>query len=173
MLEEFFQPISRVLLVPVMILLILALMCSLVALGAFLREACARRRPARAIAAQAALKQLFELQGRAPAARYLEELEERYLDQIERLFLLSRTAPMLGLAGTLIPLGPALQAVSDGALDLLSRSLIVAFDTTVIGIVAGGLALVIGSVRRRWFERDLEELERSLPPLGEAPCPAA
>jgi biopolymer transport protein ExbB/TolQ len=35
----------------------------------------------------------------------------------------------------------------------------VAFDTTVIGLLAGIIGFVLGRMRRRWYDAAMEELE--------------
>lgn len=78
--------------------------------------------------------------------------------RIERVDILARLAPILGVMGTLIPLGPGLAAMSEGDLATLSRAVITAFDTTVMGLLAGAVAYVIGRLRRRWYDALLDEL---------------
>lgn len=79
--------------------------------------------------------------------------------RIERADFITRIAPMLGLMGTLIPLGPGLAALGDGELTILTTAMTVAFDTTVIGLLAGIVGFVLGRVRRRWYDRAVQELE--------------
>jgi len=88
-------------------------------------------------------------------AAAVERLARR---RIERVDLVARLAPMLGLMGTLIPLGPGLSALGRGELDVLATAVTVAFDTTVVGLLAGAIAYVIGRLRRRWYEGVLERL---------------
>ena len=56
---------------------------------------------------------------------------------------ISKVSPMLGLMGTLIPLGPGIMAIGSGDTQLLSDSLLVAFDTTITGLVVAALALLV------------------------------
>lgn len=85
----------------------------------------------------------------ALAIRLLEQ--DRY-DRIVRLSeLLARLAPMFGLLGTLIPLGPGIIALGQGDTYTLSTSLLTAFDTTVAGLVAAAFATVISTIRRGWY----------------------
>lgn len=85
----------------------------------------------------------------ALAIRLLEQEQDRY-DRIVRLSeLLARLAPMFGLLGTLIPLGPGIIALGQGDTYTLSTSLLTAFDTTVAGLVAAAFATVISTARRR------------------------
>ena len=87
--------------------------------------------------------------------------------RIERTDFLTRIAPMLGLMGTLIPLGPGLSALGEGELSILTTAMSVAFDTTVLGLLVGIIGFVIGRLRRRWYEDTLNTMERS-ESLGEA-----
>ena len=68
---------------------------------------------------------------------------------------------MLGLMGTLIPLGPGLAALGEGDLQVLTTAMITAFDTTVIGLLAGMIGFVLGRLRRRWYDRALLALTPS------------
>lgn len=93
------------------------------------------------------------------ARQFLDEQEFRALKVLEKTDLIAKLGPILGLMGTLIPLGPGLAALGRGDLTALSQAVIIAFDTTVVGIAAGGIAFFISKVRRRWYERDLSALE--------------
>lgn len=90
---------------------------------------------------------------------FLDEQELRAMKTLEKTDLVAKLGPILGLIGTLIPLGPGLAALGQGDLNALSQAIIIAFDTTVVGIAAGGIAFLISKVRRRWYERDLSRLE--------------
>ncbi len=81
--------------------------------------------------------------------KYFERYANRHL---ERSDLLARSGPILGLMGTLIPLGPGLTALGAGNIDILATALTVAFDTTVVGLLVGLVAYVLSRVRRRWYE---------------------
>ena len=80
------------------------------------------------------------------------ELLEREQDRYDSIVKLSELlAPMLGLLGTLIPLGPGIIALGQGDTYTLSTSLLTAFDTTIAGLVAAALAIVVSAIRRRWY----------------------
>ncbi len=79
--------------------------------------------------------------------------------RLERADLLARIPPMLGLMATIIPLGPGLAALGRGDPAQLASAVTVAFDATVLGLVAGIGGLVIGKQRRRWYEETLEAME--------------
>ncbi len=80
------------------------------------------------------------------------QFEHYAIKRIERVDLLARSGPILGLMGTLIPLGPGLSAMGQGQLDILATAITVAFDTTVIGLLVGLLGYLLGRIRRRWYE---------------------
>jgi Biopolymer transport proteins len=61
--------------------------------------------------------------------------------------------------GTLIPMGPGLAALGSGDIVTLSNAIIVAFDTTVVGIGAGALAYVISKIRRRWYSEYIANID--------------
>ncbi|MGD9623599.1 MAG: MotA/TolQ/ExbB proton channel family protein [Arcobacter sp.] len=79
--------------------------------------------------------------------------------RIERADFITRLAPMLGLMGTLIPLGPGLAALGDGDVKILSTAMSVAFDTTVLGLFCGMIGFVIARLRRRWYDKALSIME--------------
>ena len=66
---------------------------------------------------------------------------------------------MFGLMGTLIPLGPGLIALGQGDTKTLSSSLLIAFDTTVAGLISAAVSYIISSVRNRWYEEYMVNLE--------------
>lgn len=78
---------------------------------------------------------------------------------IDRTNLIVRLGPMVGLLGTLIPLGPGIVALGQGDVATLSQSLATAFNTTIVGVFAAGLAYVVSMVRRHWYQRDSVLLE--------------
>lgn len=96
---------------------------------------------------------------RAVAGKDAAALAVRARRRIDRADLLSRVGPMLGLMGTLIPLGPGLAALGRGQLAELAQAVTVAFNTTVLGLLIGIIGFVIGRLRRRWYDAAMEELE--------------
>ncbi len=65
---------------------------------------------------------------------------------------------------TIIPLGPGLAALGQGNPSQLAQAVTTAFDATVLGLIAGIIGLVIGKLRRRWYEDVLEALENQAAP---------
>lgn len=89
----------------------------------------------------------------------LEDVELDISRHLSRLTFGTRLGPMLGLVGTLVPLGPALTGLASGDIQALSGNLVIAFTTTVFGILIGGFAYAISVIRRGWYEQDLSDLE--------------
>lgn len=83
----------------------------------------------------------------------LEHQERRRYEGVVKVTdMASRIAPMLGLLGTLIPLGPGIVAMGTGNIAELSSSLLTAFDTTALGLMTAAVALIISAVRKRWYK---------------------
>ncbi|MDO4564185.1 MAG: MotA/TolQ/ExbB proton channel family protein [Clostridia bacterium] len=95
----------------------------------------------------------------ALAIRLITEEQVRY-DKIVRFSdLIVKLGPVFGLLGTLIPLGPGIIALGQGDTALLSSSMLIAFDTTIIGLICSGLALMISSIRKSWYRNYMSLLE--------------
>lgn len=88
----------------------------------------------------------------------LQEYEIEVSRLLDKTRILVRVGPMLGLMGTLIPMGAALLALSQGDLAQMSNCLIIAFGTTVAGLAIGVLAYVISVVRERWYAEDTKDM---------------
>lgn len=93
------------------------------------------------------------------ALNLIEEEEVKLTKSLEKVDIVTRIGPTLGLMGTLIPMGPGLAALGNGDVTTLASAIIVAFDTTVVGIGSGAIAYVISKVRRRWYEEYLSNLQ--------------
>ena len=91
--------------------------------------------------------------------KILEDLELGMARSLTTLSFIARIAPMLGLMGTLIPLGPALTGLATGNIKALAGNLVVAFTTTVVGILVGGCAFAMSLVRKNWYNQDLSDIE--------------
>ena len=89
--------------------------------------------------------------------RLLDALRERGADTA--LLIRSKRAPMLGPLGTLIPLGPGIIALGQGDTQTLSTSLLTAFDTTIAGLCAAAVCLVVTTLRKRWYGGYMADLE--------------
>lgn len=102
----------------------------------------------------------MDLESRIALAKKLVSSREKKLEKrLSYTDIITRIGPTLGLMGTLIPMGPGLAALGTGDIVTLSNAIIVAFDTTVVGIGAGALAYVISKIRRRWYGEYIANLD--------------
>ena len=72
---------------------------------------------------------------------------------------MARLGPMLGLMGTLIPMGPALVGLAAGDIVAMAENLQVAFSTTVVGLFVGGIGFAVSQAKQRWHGEALNDLE--------------
>lgn len=93
------------------------------------------------------------------AQRAVIEYDLYVSKRLDRVRLLVRAGPALGLMGTLIPLAPALAALGKGQPSVLADELQTAFAITVVGVLVGLVAFTIALIRERYFTRDLADLE--------------
>jgi len=103
----------------------------------------------------------------ALARKLLSGEELHYARITNRTDLVARLGPMLGLMATLIPLGPGMIALGQGDTKILAESLLTAFDATVTGLAAAGVAYAISRLRKRWYEDYLSSLEALMESLLE------
>ena len=94
--------------------------------------------------------------------KLLQDYEFYTMKRLEKTRILVRIGPMLGLMGTLIPLAPALVALSRGDTRLLAENLTLAFSATVIGLLIGGLGFIVSIVRDRIYQQDISDMEYML-----------
>ena len=93
------------------------------------------------------------------AKKLIEAEENKFSKRLEKTDIITKIGPTLGLMGTLIPMGPGLAALGSGDVNTLANAIIVAFDTTVVGIGAGAVAYFVSKIRRRWYEEYLSDLD--------------
>ena len=72
---------------------------------------------------------------------------------------LTKLGPILGLMGTLIPMGPALAGLAIGDIASMAYNMQIAFATTVVGLVAGAVGFLTQQVKQRWYLQDMTNLE--------------
>lgn len=88
------------------------------------------------------------------AQSLLENYENNLDFVVKKSDLIVKLGPTFGLLGTLIPLGPGIIALAQGDTATLSYSLLAAFDTTVIGLIAGSICMIVSLTRKRWYSKD-------------------
>ena len=153
-IEGLMYAASQLFLIPVLLAIGVLFLHAFHALGAFLWQARQRR------VGLAAGFEWSEARRQDPGLRIVD-LEALALARLEFARIATRVAPMLGLAATMIPMGPALKALGDGELGDVSRSLMVAFSAVILALIAAALGYWVVSVRRRWYASDLLTLEKS------------
>jgi biopolymer transport protein ExbB/TolQ len=95
----------------------------------------------------------------AIAVPLVERERARYAGIVRISDIITKIGPMFGLLGTLIPLGPGIIALGRGDTLTLSQSLLVAFDTTIAGLITAAFAFVISTVRKKWYAEYMTALE--------------
>lgn len=78
---------------------------------------------------------------------------------LDKTSMIVRIGPGLGLIGTLIPMGTGLASLGQGDITKLSSDLVVAFTTTVAGLMISLVAYFIHSIKKRWAEEDISIME--------------
>ena len=172
--------ISSSLLLPVTVLLLIGLACALVSLGGFfadsfilLKERKQRRKIMEAlrrgepvnIQQESGLfcervRKLGELEwDELECEKIISEWEGLYERRLERSRFLAKVGPMLGLMGTLIPMGPALAGLASGDIASMAYNMQIAFATTVLGCCIAGISILILSVRKHDYADEIACLQ--------------
>ena len=172
--------ISSSLLLPVTVLLLIGLACSLVSLGGFfadsfilLKERKQRRKIMEAlrrgepvdIQQESGLfcervRKLEELEwDELECEKIISEWEGLYERRLERSRFLAKVGPMLGLMGTLIPMGPALAGLASGDIASMAYNMQIAFATTVLGCCIAGISILVLSVRKHDYADEIACLQ--------------
>ena len=87
-----------------------------------------------------------------------KSIEAQYA-QLDKFRITIRIAPALGLIGTLVPMGTALASLGQGDFSVMTSELVLAYTTTVVGLLISSLAYLINTIRRRFAEQDIREME--------------
>lgn len=148
--ETILYEVSAVFLVPALVAILVSLVYSLLTLGSFLMEL-AQRYSGRK---RGALTQYYR-----KTSADSDDLELWIMRRLEPLRLVSRVAPLLGLVATLIPMGPALMALTSGESAEMASNLVVAFSGVTLALIAASLAFFVLNIRRRWLLEELRVIE--------------
>lgn len=98
--------------------------------------------------------------------KLLGDAERTAIRRLDKTRAFIRLGPILGLMGTLIPISPALVGLAQGDTETLSANLIVAFSTTVVGLLIGSIGYLVSLARERMYAQDMADLEYVLEHLG-------
>jgi biopolymer transport protein ExbB/TolQ len=91
--------------------------------------------------------------------RRISEFEIRADKELGKSKVLVKFGPILGLMGTLIPMGPALVGLSTGDIGSMAYNMQVAFATTVLGLFTGAAGFILLQIHQRWIISDLADLD--------------
>ena len=153
-LEHLMYTVAQLFLLPTLLLIALLFLYAFWVLGEFLMLAWRRRsgqgRPLRTLDRAA-----------GPAGLSEDELDLRAHQLMEGPRIASRVTPLLGLVATMIPMGPALQGLSNGNLAQVSQNLTVAFSAVILALIAAAITFWVANVRRRWLAEEMLEIQRS------------
>lgn len=106
------------------------------------------------------MRRMLEVQsGGAQVQRLLANFEIAADKDLATSKTLTKLGPILGLMGTLIPMGPALVGLSTGDIASMAYNMQVAFATTVIGLFAGAIGFLTQQVKQRWYLQDMTNLD--------------
>lgn len=105
------------------------------------------------------LHNIIEAPSKAYSNRLLADYEVRADAELGKYKLLTKFGPILGLMGTLIPMGPALAGLATGDVASMAYNMQIAFATTVVGLFVGAIGYVLLQIKQRWFVADLADLE--------------
>lgn len=104
-------------------------------------------------------KELTDAERESYAMRLLTKYKAFLDRRVKITDMIAKIGPMFGLMGTLIPLGPGIIALGQGDTFTLSNSLMIAFDTTVTGLICAAAALLTSSIRKHWYRNDMSLME--------------
>ncbi|MDO3380323.1 MotA/TolQ/ExbB proton channel family protein [Geoalkalibacter halelectricus] len=164
-IESTMYELTKLFLAPVLLIILALFGYAFYTLGGFALEWWQRSRPGY-------VSPLVLHQRRTPGCG-LEDLELWIMHRLEILKLTTRTAPMLGLVATMIPMGPALLSLSDGNARGVGENLVVAFGAVIIALIAASLTFVVLTVRRRWLLTELRAIEQGMKKPAPAAVPAS
>ena len=177
--------ISTGLLVPVVVLLIYFFLRSLLLLGGFFGQYLVKRKTEAAIRKELnaltagnldTLPERLPRNKQAVVVTFMKRMVEdrhstarvnRAVDQYAQFVdkdmslptTLLKMGPMLGLMGTLIPMGPALVGLSTGDIASMAYNMQVAFATTVVGLFSAAIGFVTKQTKSRWYKEDMANLD--------------
>lgn len=159
LLEQLMYQVGQVFLIPTLVAISVLFLYSLYALGAFAVAYFQRR--GHVIGAQSHALRSYELLrwARAHPGSSGDDLDVAAHRLLEVPRVTTRVTPMLGLVATMIPMGPALKALSDGNLASVSENLAIAFSAVILALIAASITYWIVSIKRRWLAEELAWLQ--------------
>lgn len=104
------------------------------------------------------------------AVELVAEEQSRFDNRVRVTDFIAKAAPLIGLMGTLIPLGPGIIAIGSGDVEILSQSLLIAFDTTILGLIVAAVSLLVSTIRKAWYNKYMAAYEAATECVLEKAC---
>ncbi len=165
-LDTYLYELSNLFLLPVQLGVIALFVYALFSLGIFSAIYAQRSRGKQALQSMKKATEPTRIKGYSMIGEIIknpkitrEDLEISAMHELDHLSITTRIAPMLGLVATMIPMGPALKALSNGNVQGISDSLIIAFTAIIFALLAASITYWIVSVRKQWFRNDIRFVE--------------
>ncbi|BAU22997.1 flagellar motor protein MotA [Caldimicrobium thiodismutans] len=164
LLEGFLFILAESLLYPVLLTLTFLIFYLVYQSGKILREYFERREGRNFYVEffEAELKKLEEkFQGEAlliEVSLLVDRVELSLLKGLDRVRVMVRLGPALGLLGTLIPMGVALSELAKGNLGVMAERMVTAFTTAIIGLSIGALSYLLSITKERWNKETLSKI---------------
>jgi biopolymer transport protein ExbB/TolQ len=177
--------VANSLLIPDIIILLLLLGRSIILLGSFYNQYLVKRKNDNLLVDKIKnlspdnigdLKSNLPKQDNSLFVRYLRDIlntppSEAYSDFMISNFeneadkdlslskILTKMGPILGLAGTLIAMSPALVGLSAGDIGGMAYNMQVVFATTVVGLVISSAGIITLQFKQQWYAKDVNNLD--------------
>lgn len=145
-LEILLFEVSKIFLAPILLAIVLVFLYSFWLIGVFMMEYKARR---------SGFKVMANMN-----LETLQDYELVVLKRTELMRIISRTAPMLGLIATMIPMGPALVELGAGNMEGVGANLAIAFSAVIVALLSASIIYAVLTVRKRWLLDELKDIEK-------------
>ncbi|BAT71047.1 biopolymer transport protein [Thermosulfidibacter takaii ABI70S6] len=160
LLQSVLYLVSSVLFVPVLLSLVILFFYAIYQVGITIGEWFSRKRGRKHYVESFAQQlELVKDRDSAEIEYLIRTFEDKLAYSLDKLKVLIRIGPSLGLMGTLIPLSTGLEGLSKGDLSQLTSSLIIALTTTVVGLSVAVIAYILATVKQKWYNSDLITME--------------
>ncbi len=164
-LEILMYEVSNTFLTPVLLLIIALFLYSIFETGVFVSQYFKRKRTLKNYNTFVTSQVKNKISG-YPILSYVikktfsscEDLEVHAHKVLQVSSIVTRISPMLGLVATMIPMGPALKALSSGNIQGISDNLIVAFAAVIFSLITASITYWITTVRRGWYAHEIKDI---------------
>ncbi|WP_072681323.1 MotA/TolQ/ExbB proton channel family protein [Arcobacter sp. LA11] len=165
LLENLMYEVSNTFLAPILILIVLLFIYSIFEIGVFFTQWFKRKKSEKNYKKFLKNEQFEFIKGYAivnylvnSGFNSLEDLEVHAYKKLQNTSIITRVAPMLGLVATMIPMGPALKALSSGNVQGISENLIIAFAAVIFALITASITYWITTVRKGWYAHEIKDI---------------